>query len=67
VETPGGVWLIYGEVRTWKGTGKFSAVVDDCPTATSPGRFVPARGTLGFNTGQATIFGTMLVRFKDAK
>jgi hypothetical protein len=63
---PGGIWLIYGEVCTWKGTGKFVGVVDDCPTATSPGRFVPARGTVDFNTGQATIFGTMAVRFKSA-
>ncbi len=63
---PGGVWLIYGEVCTWKGTGKFSGVVNDCPTATSPGRFVPARLSVDFDTNLAMIFGTMAVRFKDA-
>jgi hypothetical protein len=64
---PGGVWLIYGEVCTWKGTGKFSGVVNDCPTATSPGRFVPARLLVDFNTNLGMIFGTMVVRFKDAE
>jgi hypothetical protein len=62
---PAGFWLIYGEVCTWKGTGKFAGVIDDCPTATSPGRFVPARLTVDFNTNQAIAFGTMVLRFKD--
>jgi hypothetical protein len=61
---PAGFWLIYGEVCTWKGTGKFAGVVNDCPTTTSPGRFVPARLTVDFNTTQAMAFGTMVVRFK---
>jgi hypothetical protein len=64
---PAGFWLIYGEVCTWKGTGRFSGIVNDCPTATSPGRFVPARLTVDFNTNQAIAFGTMVVRFKDAQ
>lgn len=62
---PSGFWLIYGEVCTWKGTGKFAGVKNDCPTATSPGRFSPARLTIDLNTTQALIFGTMLVRFND--
>ena len=60
---PSGFWLIYGEVCTWKGTGRFSNVVNDCPTDTSPGRFVPARLTVDFNTNEAIAFGTMAVRF----
>jgi hypothetical protein len=63
---PAGVWLIYGEVCTWKGTGKFAGVVNDCPTAASPGRFAPVRVSVDFNTNLATAFGTMMVRFKDA-
>jgi hypothetical protein len=64
---PGGFWLIYGEVCTWKGTGRFADVVNDCPTDTSPGRFVPARLTVDFNSNEAIAFGTMVVRFKDAE
>ena len=64
---PAGFWLIYGEVCTWKGTGKFSGIVNDCPTSTSPGRFVPARLTVDFNTNEAIAFGTMVVRFKGAE
>ena len=64
---PSGFWLIYGEVCTWKGTGKFAGVKNDCPTAASPGRFSPARLTIDLNTTQALIFGTMVVRFNDAE
>ena len=64
---PAGFWLIYGEVCTWKGIGKFAAVKNDCPTAASPGRFSPARLTIDLNTTQALIFGTMVVRFNEAE
>jgi hypothetical protein len=45
--------------------GRFAAVVNDCPTATSPGRFAPVRVTVDFNTNLASVFGSMAVRFKD--
>jgi hypothetical protein len=64
---PSGFWLIYGEVCTWKGTGKFAGVKNDCPTAENPGRFFPARLTIDLDTTQALIFGTMVVRFKAAE
>jgi hypothetical protein len=60
---PGGYWLGYGEVCIWKGTGKFAGVINDCPTASSPGQFFPARLSVDFDTGQASIFGTAVVRF----
>jgi hypothetical protein len=63
--SPAGVWLIYGEICTWKGTGKFAAVVNDCPTGPSPGRFAPVRVTVHFNTNQASVCGSMAVGFKD--
>jgi hypothetical protein len=62
---PVGYWLAYGEVCIFKGTGKFAAVVNDCPTAASPCRFFPARLAFDLNTGQANIFGTALVRLND--
>lgn len=64
---PGGSWLLYGEVCTWKGTGKFAGVINDCPTATGPGRFVPARGIANFTTNEGTVYGTMVLRFRDAE
>ena len=63
---PGGYWLGYGEFCICKGTGKFAAVINDCPTPTSPGRFFPARITQDFNTGQVSVFGVAIVRFHDA-
>lgn len=60
---PGGYWLAYGEVCIWKGTGRFSGVINDCPTASSPGRFFPARLSVDFTTGLASISGTAVVRF----
>jgi hypothetical protein len=62
---PAGFWLIYGEVCIEKGTGKFSGVVNDCPTSGSPGRYFPARLTIDLATGQANIFGTAKVRVAD--
>ena len=62
---PGGFWLIYGEVCVWKGTGKFANVINDCPVPGNPGRFVPARGTLDFDTGQANVFGFEVVRLPE--
>jgi hypothetical protein len=60
---PGGYWLGYGEVCIWKGTGKFAGVINDCPTASSLGQFFPARLSVDFTTGLASIFGTAVVRF----
>jgi len=60
---PGGYWLGYGEFCVWKGTGRFANVINDCPTATSPGRFFPARLTQDFGTGQVNVFGIAIVRF----
>jgi hypothetical protein len=59
---PGGYWLVYEAFCVWKGTGKYAAIANDCPTSTSPGRFFPARGSVDFDTGQANIYGTALVR-----
>ena len=64
---PSGCWLAYGEVCIWKGTGKFSGIINDCPTASSPGRFFPARLSVDFTTGQGNIFGTAVVRFTPAE
>jgi hypothetical protein len=62
--SPGGYWLIYGQVCTAGGTGKFAHVRNECPTDTSPGHFVPARGTLDYDSGQANIYGTMSLHFE---
>jgi hypothetical protein len=62
---PGGYWLIYGEVCIEKGTGKFAAIVNDCPTTPeSPGRYSPARLTIDLGTGQANIFSTVKMRLQ---
>jgi len=61
---PGGVWMLYGEVCTWKGTGKFAGVINDC---LSPARLTPVRVSVDFSTGHAAAFGTMVVRFNDAE
>ena len=62
---PGGYWLVYEEFCIWKGTGKYAHIANDCPTSTSQGHFFPARGSLDFDTGQANIYGTALVRLAD--
>jgi hypothetical protein len=62
--SPGGYWLIYGQVCTAGGTGKYAHVRNECPTGTSPGHFVPARGTLDYDSGQANVYGTMSLRFE---
>jgi hypothetical protein len=62
--SPGGYWLIYGQVCTAGGTGKFAHVRNECPTDTSPGHFVPARGSVDYDSGQANIFGTMSLHFE---
>jgi hypothetical protein len=62
---PGGFWLIYGELCVWKGTGKFANTINDCPVSGNAGRFVPARGTLDFDTGQASIFGLEALRLSE--
>lgn len=61
-----GFWLIYGELCVWKGTGRFANVINDCPVSGSAGHFVPARGTLDFDTGQASVFGTEAIRLSEA-
>jgi hypothetical protein len=63
---PAGYWLTYGEVCIWKGTGKYVDIINDCPQSGSSGRFFPARLTLDFNTGQANVFGTAIVRFSNS-
>jgi hypothetical protein len=62
--SPGGYWLIYGQVCTAGGTGKYAHVRNECPTGTSPGHFVPARGTLDYDSGQANVYGTMSLHFE---
>jgi hypothetical protein len=62
--SPGGYWLIYGQVCTAGGTGRYAHVRNECPTGTSPGHFVPARGTLDYHSGQANVYGTMSLHFE---
>jgi hypothetical protein len=62
--SPGGYWLIYGQVCTAGGTGKYAHVRNECPTDTSPGHFVPARGSVDYDSGQANIYGTMSLHFE---
>ena len=63
---PSGYWVIFGEVCTWKGTGRFADVVNDCPLSETgnPGRFVPARGSADLDSGNGSVSGTMAVRFQ---
>ena len=61
--SPGGYWLIYGEVCTAGGTGRYAHIRNECPTDTSPGHFVPARGSVDYDSGQANIYGTMSLHF----
>lgn len=62
--SPGGYWLIYGQVCTAGGTGKYAHVRNECPTDTSPGRFVPARGSVDYDSGQVNVYGTMSLHFE---
>lgn len=62
--SPGGFWLIYGQVCTAGGTGKYAHVRNECPTATSPGHFVPARGTVDYDSGQVNVYGTVSLHFE---
>jgi len=62
--SPGGYWLIYGQVCTAGGTGKYAHVRNECPTDTSPGRFVPARGSVDYASGQVNVYGTMSLHFE---
>jgi hypothetical protein len=64
---PGGFWLGYGEFCVWKGKGRFESVINDCPTAESPGRFFPARITQDFSTRQVNVFGIAIVRLRQTE
>jgi hypothetical protein len=62
--SPGGYWLIYGQVCTAGGTGKYAQVRNECPTDSSPGNFVPARGSVDYDSGQVNVYGTMSLHFE---